>query len=580
MLRRLGADDSRFKTLNFNAGLNLLIADTTPKSTSTDSRNSSGKSSTIELIHFLLGARADKHLATRKALRDVSFELLLDWPQVPEGLRVRRKGSDANVVTLDPDVSADSANRLSIGPGRVAAAEWVNLLEANLFNLQGEHAGVSGRVLLSFYARRSGSHAFNEPIRIHSRQSEVEATTNLAYLLGLDWKLASRYKEIAAREATRKQLRQAVNDPVWGRIVGNVADLRGQITLVEARIAKVEEQIANFRVIPEYENLKNRADEIAMRIRDLSNSDVVDRRNLQELEASVEESTDTEVRYLEPVYGELGVVLPEEVRRRFEDVRLFHDSIVRNRRRYLAEEISSIRERMAERKAERERLGAQQSQILRQLNEGGALEALTMLQQAYAQERASLEALRNRLAAAQELEASARQITAMRLEVEEEMAADLEDRESRTREATLLFDEFAKRLYGEERGGYLAINAGRNSIKIIPRIDSDDSRGISNMVIFCFDLTVAVIAHRHNRGPDFLVHDSHLFDGVDDRQLKAALELAGETVDAEGMQYIAMLNSDDLNKAVSRGYDPGNKILSPRLTDEYSDGGLFGFRFK
>jgi uncharacterized protein YydD (DUF2326 family) len=99
------------------------------------------------------------------------------------------------------------------------------------------------------------------------------------------------------------------------------------------------------------------------------------------------------------------------------------------------------------------------------------------------------------------------------------------------------------------------------------------------MAIFCFDMTVAVIAHREGRGPDFLVHDSHVFDGVDDRQLAQALALAVETCAAEGMQYIATINSDDLAKAESRGFDPVQYIIEPRLTDASADGGLFGFRF-
>ena len=99
MLRKLGAFDSRFKTFQFKEGLNMIVADVTPKSLNTDSRNSAGKSSIVELIHFLLGARADtKQIARRKALRDVVFFLDLDWPEVRPWLQVRRSGKDAGFV--------------------------------------------------------------------------------------------------------------------------------------------------------------------------------------------------------------------------------------------------------------------------------------------------------------------------------------------------------------------------------------------------------------------------------------------------------------------------------------------------
>ncbi|MFC8248367.1 hypothetical protein [Streptomyces chartreusis] len=81
MLRRLSADDERFKEVSFVEGLNLIVASTTASSADTDSRNSAGKSSLIELIHFLLGARAtNTTLAMNKALRHITFTLELDWP--------------------------------------------------------------------------------------------------------------------------------------------------------------------------------------------------------------------------------------------------------------------------------------------------------------------------------------------------------------------------------------------------------------------------------------------------------------------------------------------------------------------
>lgn len=146
-------------------------------------------------------------------------------------------------------------------------------------------------------------------------------------------------------------------------------------------------------------------------------------------------------------------------------------------------------------------------------------------------------------------------------------------------QAILLFSEYAHRVYSTDRLAYLAIEAGPTSLRIQPTIDSDDSQGINKMTIFCFDLTLAVIAHRERRGPDFLVHDSHIFDGVDGRQVASALELARTVTNAEGMQYITTINQGTLDEAESWGFDPGSDIITPRLTDAYETGGLFGFHF-
>lgn len=579
MLRRLSADDPRFKTLEFRPGLNILVSDTTARSATTDSRNGAGKTSMVELLHFLLGAQADGMVVMQRQLRPVTFSLDLDWPGQPARVRVSRSGARTGVVGLEPDITESPGVMFRQARGTAPVAEWNRLIESALYGLHGDHPGVSGRALLSFTMRRVTSHAFNEPQRSFSRQPEADAATNLAYLLGLDWQLAGRYRDLAAREAARKQLRRAVNDPIWGRIVGTTADLRAQVTVAESRTADLRAQVGEFRVVPQYEALKDRADDLDRRIRQLGNDDVIDQRNLEQLERAVQETADTEVRYLEPVYSDLGILLGDQVRRRFDEVRAFHEAVVRNRRVYLTEEIETRRRRLADRARQRAELGTEQAAVLRQLSEGGALEALTMMQQALAREEADLEALRNRLEAARALEASAQQIRVERAGLQQEIRTDLEERGTRVRRATLLFDDYAQRLYGTGRKGYLVIDPATSSLKITPRIETDASHGIGHMSIFCFDLTTAVVAHRDGRGPDFLVHDSHLFDGVDDRQLARALAIAAETCEAEGMQYIATFNSDDLAKAESRGFDPARYVMEPRLTDASEDGGLFGFRF-
>ncbi|MFF3909818.1 DUF2326 domain-containing protein [Streptomyces sp. NPDC001848] len=60
---------------------------------------------------------------------------------------------------------------------------------------------------------------------------------------------------------------------------------------------------------------------------------------------------------------------------------------------------------------------------------------------------------------------------------------------------------------------------------------------VPQAVIFWLDLTVAINARCQGPDPNFLAHHSHPFDGVDDRQMAAALTMAAETAEEEYMQY-------------------------------------------
>lgn len=51
------------------------------------------------------------------------------------------------------------------------------------------------------------------------------------------------------------------------------------------------------------------------------------------------------------------------------------------------------------------------------------------------------------------------------------------------------------------------------------------SKSIKNMQSFCFDLILMRLCAKHGIGPGFLIHDSHLFDGVDGRQVISSLKL-------------------------------------------------------
>ena len=99
------------------------------------------------------------------------------------------------------------------------------------------------------------------------------------------------------------------------------------------------------------------------------------------------------------------------------------------------------------------------------------------------------------------------------------------------------------------------------------------------MQIFCFDLTLAVLWAKQGKGAGFLIHDSHLFDGMDSRQIAKAIEMGSAHASGLGFQYIVTLNSDVLPaREFSTDFESFGFVNPVRLNDENETGGLFGCR--
>jgi uncharacterized protein YydD (DUF2326 family) len=92
-------------------------------------------------------------------------------------------------------------------------------------------------------------------------------------------------------------------------------------------------------------------------------------------------------------------------------------------------------------------------------------------------------------------------------------------------------------------------------------------------------LTLALICAKRGAWPGFLIHDSHIFDGVDGRQVARAMDIGGKRLGKIGGQYIVTMNSDDLEKVQTEGNVKFDKcVVKPEL-DDSPTGCLFGIRF-
>ena len=216
-------------------------------------------------------------------------------------------------------------------------------------------------------------------------------------------------------------------------------------------------------------------------------------------------------------------------------------------------------------------------EILRTLDSRGALDQFSKLQEELSRQQTFVEELKRKVELAKQLDAQSTELTIERAQIKKRLTADLEDNAAHLNEVIVRFEDFSKRISDHE--GSLVIDPTDNGPEFSVVVEGKESKGIRNMQIFCFDLTLAVMWSRRNLGPGFLVHDSHLFDGMDSRQVARAIEIGAEQSALNKFQYIVCLNSDQLGSAeFSKKFNVSKYRNAVEITDASENGGIFGMR--
>jgi uncharacterized protein YydD (DUF2326 family) len=403
----------------------------------------------------------------------------------------------------------------------------------------------------------------------------IPEPTNIGKLLLRHY--TSDWQKVRDREKTLAELKKAAGAGALGSIVGKASDLRTELTVAEAKLRNLTAQVAEFRVLPQYAELEAEADHLTRSINDLSNANVIDTAMIGDLEHALEAEAPPPLDDLERIYAEAGITLPGVTIKRYDDVRRFHESVIRNRRDYLSEELDKAKQRVAARGQEKFRIDTRRATVMGLLQSHGALDQFSQLQGEIGRTGAAVESLRERFEAAEQLEGTKNELEIERTRLTLRLRRDFAEQRTRLSEAILAFEETSHRLY--ESAGNMIVEPTSNGPTFQFPMQGSRSKGIKNMQIFCFDMMLMRLCANRGIGPGFLIHDSHLFDGVDGRQVISALKVGAETAAELGFQYIVTMNEDDAFKETVPEFDLRDHVLPTVLTDAREDGGLFGFRF-
>lgn len=571
MIHRLWSPSlASFKALQFRPGLNILLADKSPAAGDRDTRNSAGKTSIVELVHFLLGADARKgSLFRHEALEEHTFAMELTLQG--QVFKVERSGKTQGTVLVSGPQ----------GTVQCSLSKWKKVLGERMFALpSGDDAPrgeLSFRNLFGYFARRRGNGGFLEPVRQNEEQRLGAQQMALSWLIGLDWHLPAEFERVRSQETTLRELKKATKTGAVGAVIGTAAELNAKLTIATRDLKNLREQVGRFQVHAEYRDLEKEGAALTKRLNAIANANWADEQLLKELDATIRGEAAPSTERLERLYRDAEVTLPSLVKRRFDEVRAFHESVVRNRRSYLEAEKVEAERRLIMRRQESAELDERRGQVMRILQSTGALDQFTELQSELSRVESRRELLQRQHAAAEQLEGKTVEFELERTHLQVQLKTELAEEQAVVDRAIVAFEETARRLVDVE--GSFVIEPTKNGPVFNIHMEGDRSAGIESMKVFCFDMMLMSLCTSRHLGPGFLIHDSHLFDPIDERQVGHALWVGAEHATALNFQYIVMLNSDRLPRSYHEGFDPAAHILPMRLTDAHETGGLFGFRF-
>lgn len=171
---------------------------------------------------------------------------------------------------------------------------------------------------------------------------------------------------------------------------------------------------------------------------------------------------------------------------RYEDVKSFHESVVRNRKDYLSSELEAANQRIRVRDREKAQLDQRRAEVMGILKSHGALDQFLKLQAELGRLESEAKSLRQHFATVEKIESTENELKIERNLLMLRLRRDFTERKNQLSEAIIAFEETSQRLY--EAAGSMTIDETQNGPSFKFQMQGQRSKGIKNMQIFCFDM--------------------------------------------------------------------------------------------
>ena len=574
MIHRIYANKTSFRAIEFQPGLNVILADRTRLSSSKDTRNGLGKSLLLAIIDYCLaGSGTDVRI---EPLRSWAFTL--DITVLKNRVQVTRYVENDNQIFIEgptenwaiqPVIDTETGQRF------LSSDQWRIVLGQAFFGTPSDPQKYQPTFRSLFpYFMRVGQRAYTDPFSHYPRSKRWQKEVAITYLLGLNWGHALRWEEYRVQEEKLKGYAKYLQDEDT-----SLGEMETKLINLKAQLSHDKKALDSFRILPQYEQIERQANDLTAAIQVLVNQNITLKRRQSQYNKAVQSETPPNEQILEELYKEVGIVFPDGMKRTLDEARNFHQQILANRRTFLENEIQELFQRIQHNLHEIEEKTNQRAQLLQILGEHGALQEWTLLKDHYVATKTEEDRLFREIQEIKENKNKIKDIKIARTNLSRLADQDKDDRIEIWSEAVQWFNDLSMSLYNQP--GKLVLDIDESGYKFEINIGRGASDGVSHMKVFCFDALLLKLWSGKQK-MDFLAHDSIMFDPVDSRQRATALSAMAKITNESGTQYICTFNSDafPFRDLASINVEFQQFINPVRLTDKEPEGCLCGFRFE
>lgn len=538
-----------FGPIDFNEGLNVILAEIRLPENRTKDTHNLGKTTLSKLIDYCLlsGNHTKSEFFLKKHIAIFqNFVFYLEIKYGPQQyLTIRRSVESPTKISFKKHVFP--------GENFVECNEWDHLdlpfdKAKNVLDSILDFRVISPwtyRSALGYCLRVQDDYSDVFKLQKNSRSKDKDWKPYLAKILGFDEKLVYKNYELATELESKKEEAQRLKGELIG-IDDDLDKIEGILLIQEDESTKLQKQLDDYNFdISDAAVNKELVEDLDVQIASLNERRYLLTQSIKRIQNALREKIVFDIEATQKLFNEASLYFAGQLKKDFDDLMRFNTTLSEEREQYLKEELTDNEKEFRQVVEDIKSLNAQRSSLLSVLKDKETFSKYKNLSSKLVDIRTQIEELKRRKTFIEQLHKLQKNIAKIELDrkdVQSEIEENINSENPRYANIRRYFNEIIKATIDKNAVISTKPNSLGNlefSADIINKqgLQTSESDGHTYRKLLCmaFDLAIAR-EYSNEKFPHFVYHDGGL-ESLDDRKKLNLIDIA-RVYSNHGIQYI------------------------------------------